>query len=151
MTGRRIRRPDTVRLVKEENSPFGEEVLVQNFREEPKWLNGTVMEQPGPVSYKVLVGEQLWKRHVDQMHQKHLSNKDSKPEISVTHSNDTTDIQLVTPPQADTAEKSTLKPNESKSSENDNDEDTHAATTAQPQPQTRYPTRQLKSTTALRI
>ena len=85
------------------------------------------------------------------MHQKHLSNKDSKPEISVTHSNDTTDIQLVTPPQADTAEKSTLKPNESKSSENDNDEDTHAATTAQPQLQTRYPTRQLKSTTALRI
>ena len=85
------------------------------------------------------------------MHQKHLSNKDRKPEISVTHSNDTTDLQPVTPPQADTAEKSTLKPNESKSSENDNDEDTHAATTAQPQPQTRYPTRQLKSTTALRI
>ena len=151
MTGRRIRRPDTVRLVKEENSPFGEDVLVQNFRGEPKWLNGTATEQPGPVSCKVLVGEQLWKRHVDQMHQKHLSNKDSKPEISVTHSNDTTDIQLVTPPQADTAEKSTLKPNESKSSENDNDEDKHAATTAQPQPQTRYPTRQLKSTTALRI
>ena len=61
------------------------------------------------------------------MHQNHLSNKDSKPEIIVTHSNDTTDLQLVTPPQADTAEKSTLKPNETKSSENDNDEDTHAA------------------------
>ena len=65
---------------------LGEEVLVQNFRGEPKWLDGTVTEQTGPVSYKVLVGEQLWKRHVDQMHQKHLSNKDSKPEISVTHS-----------------------------------------------------------------
>ena len=80
MTGRRIRRPDTVRLVKEENSPSGEEVLVQNFGVEPKWLYGTVTEQPGPVSYKVLVGEQLWKRRVDQMHQNHLSNKDSKPE-----------------------------------------------------------------------
>ena len=145
MTGRRIRRPDTVRLVKEENSPFGEEVLVQNFGGEPKWLDGTVTEQPGPVSYKVLVGEQLWKRRVDQMHQNHLSNKDSKPEISVTHSNDTTDIQLVTPPQAKTAEKSTLKPNETKSSENDNDEDAHAAATAQPQPKTRYPTRQRKA------
>ena len=65
---------------------LGEEVLVQNFRGEPKWLDGTVTEQTGPVSYKFLFGEQLWKRHVDQMHQKHLSNKDSKPEISVTHS-----------------------------------------------------------------
>ena len=134
-------------MVKEENSPLGEEVLVQNFGVEPKWLDGTVTEQPGPVSYKVLVGEQLWKRRVDQMHQNHLSNKDSKPEISVTHSNDTTDLQPVTPPQADTAEKSTLKPNETKSSENDNDGDTHAAATAQPQhqPHTRYPTRQRKA------
>ena len=90
------------------------------------------------------VGEQLWKRHVDQIHQKYLRNKDSKPETSVTHSKDTTVIQLVTPPQAKTAEKSTLKPNETKSSENDNDEDAHAAATAQPQPKTRYPTRQRK-------
>ena len=79
------------------------------------------------------------------MPRKYLSNKYSKPEISVTHSNDTTDIQLVTPPQAETAEKSTLKPNETKSSENDNDEDAHAAATAQPQPKTRYPTRQRKA------
>ena len=83
---------------------------MQDIRGVPKWLDGTVTEQPGPVSYKVLVERQLWKRHVDQIQQKHLSNKDSKPEISVTHSNDTTDIQLVTPPQAETAEKSTLKP-----------------------------------------
>ena len=76
---------------------------------------------------------------------KHLSNKDSKPEISVTHSNDTTDIQPVIPLQAETAEKATLKPNETKGSENDNDEGTHAAATAQPQPQTRYPIRQRKA------
>ena len=118
---------------------------MQDFRGEPNWLDGTVTDHPGPVSYKVLVGELLWKRRVDQMHQNYLSNKDSKPEISVTHSNDTTDIQLVTPPQAKTAEKSTLKPNETKSSENDNDEDAHAAATAQPQPKTRYPTRQRKA------
>ena len=122
-----------------------EEVLVQNFRGEPKSLDGIVTEQTGPVSYKLLVGEQLWKRHVDQMHQKHLSNKDSKPEISATHSNDTTDIQLLTPPQAETAEKATLKPNETKSSENNNDENTNAAATAQPQPQPRYPTQQRKA------
>ena len=124
---------------------LGGEVLVQNFRGEPKRLDGTVTEQIGPVYYKVLFGEQLWKRHVDQMDQKHLSNKDSKPEISATHSNDTTDIQPVTPPQAETAEKATLKPNETKSSENDNDEGTHAAATAQPQPQTRNPIRQRRA------
>ena len=122
-----------------------EEVLVQNFRGEPKSLDGIVTEQTGPVSYKLLVGEQLWKRHVDQMHQEHLSNKDSKPGISATHSNDTTDIPPVTPPQAETAEKATLKPNETKSSENNNDENTHAAATAQPQPQPRYPTQQRKA------
>ena len=49
---------------------LGEQVLVQNFRGEPKWLDGTVSEQTGPVSYKDLVGDQLWKRHIDQMHQK---------------------------------------------------------------------------------
>ena len=114
---------------------------MQNFRGKPKWLDGTDTEQTGPVSYKVLVGEHLWKRHVDQTHQKHFSNQDSKPEISVTPSNDTTDIQPVTPPQAATAENTTLKPNETKSSENDNAEDTHAAATAQSQPQPRYPTR----------
>ena len=130
-----------VKISKGREFTLVEEVLVQDFRGEPNWLDGTVTDQPGPVSYKVLVGEQLWKRRVDQMHQKYLSNKDSKPEISVTHSNDTTDIQLVTPPQAETAEKSTLKPNETKSSENDNDEDAHAAATAHPQPHTRYPIR----------
>ncbi|RMX44335.1 hypothetical protein pdam_00022142 [Pocillopora damicornis] len=81
----------------------------------------------------------------DVLTKKYLSNKDSKRETSVTHSNDTTDIQMVTPPQTETAEKSTLKPNETKSSENDNDEDAHAAATAQPQPHTHYPTRQCKA------
>lgn len=50
-----------------------EQVLVQNFRGEPKWPDCTVTAQTGHVSYKVLVGDQLWKRHIDQMHQKHRS------------------------------------------------------------------------------
>ena len=52
---------------------LGEQVLVQNFLGEPKWLDGTVTEPTGPVSYKVLVGDQLWKRHSNRMHQKHGS------------------------------------------------------------------------------
>ena len=144
--GRRVfDRQTECQISKGREFTLDEEVLVQNFRGEPKSLDGIVTEQTGPVSYKLLVGEQLRKRHVDQMHQKHLSNKDSKPEISATHSNDTTDIQRLTPPQAETAEKATLKPNETKSSENNNDENTHAAATAQPQPQPRYPTQQRKA------
>ena len=37
--------------------------------------SGTVTEQTSPVSHKVLVEEQLWKHHVDQMHQRHLNQK----------------------------------------------------------------------------
>lgn len=32
--------------------------MVQNFQGEPKWLDGTVTEQTGPVFNKVLVGDQ---------------------------------------------------------------------------------------------
>lgn len=32
-----------------------------------KWLQGTVMEQTGPVSYRIQVGDRIWRRHVDQM------------------------------------------------------------------------------------
>ena len=42
-------------------------MFVQDFRGEPKWLAGTVVEKTGPVSYRVQVGELLWKRHVDQI------------------------------------------------------------------------------------
>ena len=31
----------------------GQTVLVRNLLGEPKWVNGTVIEQTGPVSYKV--------------------------------------------------------------------------------------------------
>ena len=61
----------------------GEEVFVQNFRGEPKWLAGTVVEKTGPVSYRVQVGEMLWKKHVDQIRGGYLP-------LSFTHSNDFT-------------------------------------------------------------
>ena len=75
------------------------------------------------------------------MHQEHLSNQEGKPEISVTPSNDTVDIQPVTPPQTETAENATLKPSKTKGS----NANTHAAATAQSQPQPRYSTRLRKT------
>ena len=55
------------RKSKEREFSIGEEVLVQNFRGEPRWLDATVVERTGPVSYKTQIGEQVWRRHVDQM------------------------------------------------------------------------------------
>ena len=60
------------RSAKERQFDIGEEVFVQNFRGEPRWLAGTVVEETGPVSYRVQVGEMLWKRHVDQIRGAHL-------------------------------------------------------------------------------
>ena len=64
------------KVSREREFTLGEQVLVQNFRGKPRWLDGTVAEQTGPISHKVLVGDQLWKRHVDQMHQQFGSQID---------------------------------------------------------------------------
>ena len=60
---------------KERDFTIGEQVLLRNFRGQPKWLDGTVTELTGSVYYyKVLVVDQLWKRHVDRIHQNDNSN-----------------------------------------------------------------------------
>ena len=46
---------------------IGETVLARNLREGPKWLAGTIIERTGPVSYRVQVNEQVWRRHTDQL------------------------------------------------------------------------------------
>ena len=45
----------------------GQSVLVENNKPEPKWVVGTVVEKLGDISYRVQVGNQVWKRHVDQL------------------------------------------------------------------------------------
>ena len=42
-------------------------VLVRNLREGPKWVHGTIVEQTGPVSYRVQVSDQIWRCHTDQI------------------------------------------------------------------------------------
>ena len=94
---------------------------------------------------KVLVGDQLWKRHVDQMHQQRGSQIDHakrNANISVTPPNvvsnqDVVDVPAITSPQSETAE----VPKKEPISEPGND----PAATAQPQAQPRYPTRQRKA------
>ena len=59
---------------KEGEFTIGEQVLLENFRGQLKWLDGTVTEQTSSVYHKALVRDQLWKRHVDQIHQIDNSN-----------------------------------------------------------------------------
>lgn len=46
---------------------IGQGVLALNLRDGPKWLLGTIIEKTGPVSYKVAVNGQIWRRHIDQL------------------------------------------------------------------------------------
>ena len=46
----------------------GEPVYVQDYRKNPKWVKGVVVEKLGPVTYNVqLEHELIWKRHLDQI------------------------------------------------------------------------------------
>ena len=45
----------------------GQSVLARNLRGEPKWVLRCVVEQTGPVSYKIQVGDIIWRRHTDQL------------------------------------------------------------------------------------
>ena len=106
------------KVSREREFALGEQVLVQNFQGKPQWLNGTVAEQTVPVSYKVLVGDQLWKRHVDQMHQQRGSQIDHakrNANVSLTPPNvgrnqDVVDVPAITSPQSETAEVAKKEP-----------------------------------------
>jgi len=59
----------------------GQRVLVRNLRDGPRWLQGTVIEWKGPLSYLVqLASGTVWKRHVDHT----LESVDSPLEETVT-------------------------------------------------------------------
>ena len=42
-------------------------MVVLNFSQGPKWLNGQVMERTGPLAYKIAVGDKVFHRHIDQI------------------------------------------------------------------------------------
>ena len=82
---------------RERHFQVGQSVLVENNKPEPKWVVGTVLEKLGNISYRVQVGNQIWKRHVDQMLQTTITqantdnNDDNTDEINSwpSTSNDT--------------------------------------------------------------
>ena len=45
----------------------GQTVMTRNHSSGPNWVPGTVLQQTGPVSFTVNVGEMTWRRHLDQI------------------------------------------------------------------------------------
>ena len=62
---------------KDRSFDIGESVWVQNLRGEPKWLRGVILDQTGPISYRVSVNDQIWRRHIDQLRSSVPSNTGS--------------------------------------------------------------------------
>ena len=76
---------------KDRNFQVNKTVLVQNSRGEPKWLEAVIIERTGPVSYTVQIGEEIAKRHVDQI----LSKKDSGKSKRVIDNTDCSEDYMV--------------------------------------------------------
>ena len=92
----------------------GERVLARNLREGPKWLLGTILERTGPVSYRVQVGDQVWRRHTDQLLSSQVTPTDdtageSQTTISIESRNPRVEhpVSLPATPQAATEQSST--------------------------------------------
>ena len=47
---------------------IGEPVMVKDYRDRKRpWIHGVIQDRLGPVTYRILVGDLLWKRHIDQL------------------------------------------------------------------------------------
>ena len=58
----------------------GQNVMVRNFREGPRWVQAVVVERCGPVSYLVqTLNGNVWKRHVDHVK---IDSDDSAAEVA---------------------------------------------------------------------
>ena len=58
----------------------GQNVMVRNFREGPRWVQAVVVERCGPVSYRVqTLNGNVWKRHVDHVK---IDGDDSAAEVA---------------------------------------------------------------------
>ena len=62
-----------------QNFEVGQTTLVWNLRKRSKWI---VLEQTGPVSYRVQVSDQIWCHHTDQLLDHNAAVRDSTPELS---------------------------------------------------------------------
>ena len=54
-----------------------EAVWVRDYRGQDKWTKGVIKERTGPLSYRVQVQSELWKRHAEQLrHQQEINDSE---------------------------------------------------------------------------
>ena len=82
----------------------GQTVLVKNLRGLPKWLPGKVIERTGPLSYRVQVQGQIWRRHTDQLL---ATGESEKVTDSVPHESIDIEIPLSVTPTSEISEERT--------------------------------------------
>jgi len=70
---------------KERTTIVGDTVFAKNLRDGPTWVPAVVVAQTGAVSYKVkLDSGAIWRRHVDQLHNRHVDtdfNVESREDV----------------------------------------------------------------------
>ena len=47
-------------IVKKRQFKIGQQVSVQNYRGEPRWVPGILIERTGPVSHQIMVRDKVW-------------------------------------------------------------------------------------------
>ena len=69
---------------------IGTSVMVKDFRHSQQWIPGTIVQNLGPLTYQVDVGDgQLLKRHIDHLAQRQV------PTAKTTTTSDSTDATLI--------------------------------------------------------
>jgi exonuclease III len=58
----------------------GDHVWARDYRNQGKWLDGTILQKTGPLSYRVQVGSKVWRRHIDQQLITRMEEDQSEPE-----------------------------------------------------------------------
>ena len=71
------------RKSKQREFEIDQTVLVENPGKDPKWLTGIILERLGPITYKVKVGEYIWKRHIDQMLRSEVETQDRNDNLDI--------------------------------------------------------------------
>ena len=117
---------------------IGQKVFVRDYRrDKPKWTNGTVVKELGPVSYRIQTPEGfLWKRHSDQL-RKGTTNVESA--LSFSGKDDVSLIPDVDiPPSVSTEPVNVNGQQPEEPAATDNSQIENSA----PSPGSRYPSRQ---------
>ena len=73
---------------------IGQRVLARNYCPGAKWLTGTIMDRQGPLSYRVQVGDKLWRRNIDLL----LGVPDCLFDFDF-HSGDSHPVEPIDPPE----------------------------------------------------